>query len=207
MNKKKKKNQPAVYEPKPYPKNFGYKFLETKNIEDGIAFIRTLPRKNRRDRKHNLADLAENSTICVCCGRVGTKFCLGQGKHVGQKNRGQDEHWDLYTEDDIALSIDHIHPKSKGGDNHISNYQLMCIECNNFKSNHPERLIPYMGLMQLGIKVVPMMIANMPYLLVGDGEQLPAEIYSTFAEYIREEEANGKYKYFLIDKPFQTETI
>lgn len=34
-----------------------------------------------------------------------------------------------------AIHIDHIIPFSRGGKNHISNYQLLCAECNLKKSN------------------------------------------------------------------------
>jgi 5-methylcytosine-specific restriction endonuclease McrA len=54
--------------------------------------------------------------------------------------------WDLYTEDDIALSIDHITPKAKGGTNHLENLQLMCLECNNLKMHVPERIEGYSKL-------------------------------------------------------------
>lgn len=33
------------------------------------------------------------------------------------------------------IHIDHIVPFSRGGKNHISNYQLLCAECNLRKSN------------------------------------------------------------------------
>jgi 5-methylcytosine-specific restriction endonuclease McrA len=48
-------------------------------------------------------------------------------------------HFNLYAVneygDKILMTKDHIHPKSKGGRNHISNYQTMCYPCNQDKSN------------------------------------------------------------------------
>jgi 5-methylcytosine-specific restriction endonuclease McrA len=195
MAKKKKK----VYEPKPYVLNFGYTIIETKSLQEGIDFIRTLPKPNSRDRKHNLANLAEIDPKCVCCGRVGTKFCLGQGKFAGAPNRGDDLHWDLYTSDDVALNIDHIHPKSKGGENHLSNYQILCIECNSFKGNKPTNLIPYKALLDAKISVVPMVIATKPYLLVDGGKQLDKGLYEGLSEWLDEVRVDGEYRYFLID--------
>ena len=200
MGRNKKNKGPKVYEPKRYTLDFGYKILETKSLQEGIDFIRTLPKKNSNSRKHNLVELADVNSSCVCCGRAGTKFCLGEGKYVGEKNRGEDRHWDLYTDDGIALSIDHIHPRSNGGQNHLDNYQLMCIECNAFKGNKPERLIPYKALLDAKIDVIPMLIANMPYLWINGGKRLEIELYEPLKEWLDELEVDGMWKYFLIDK-------
>lgn len=50
-------------------------------------------------------------------------------------DNGRGEHWDLYTDDLIPLTVDHIIPKSLGGANDMSNYQPMCFPCNNKKGN------------------------------------------------------------------------
>jgi hypothetical protein len=196
----KKKYGTKVYEPKRYALDFKYTIIETKPIQEGIDYIRTLPRRGSGDRKHNLAALAELNTTCVCCGRVGTKFCLGEGKHVGDKNRGADRHWDLYTADGIAMSIDHIHPRSKGGKDHLDNYQLMCIECNVFKGNKPERLIPYKALLEAKIDVIPMLIADKPFLYINGGKRLEMGLYEPLKEWLDEVEVKDNYRYFLIDK-------
>ena len=201
MGKKKKKNTgPKVYEPKRYMLDFGYTILETKSLKEGIDFIRSLPKKGSKDRKHNLAELADVNSACVCCNREGTQFCLGEGKHVGEKNRGADRHWDLYTDDGVALSIDHVHPRSKGGKDHLDNYQLMCIECNVFKGNKPERLTPYKALLDAKINVIPMLIANKPYLSVNGGKRLETALFEPLNEWLDEVEVDGVWRYFLIDK-------
>ncbi|WP_217212404.1 RNA-guided endonuclease IscB [Streptomyces sp. AC550_RSS872] len=38
---------------------------------------------------------------------------------------------------DIPLNIDHIHPRSRGGSDRISNLTIACVPCNERKSNRP----------------------------------------------------------------------
>ncbi len=40
---------------------------------------------------------------------------------------------------DVPLTIDHIHPKSLGGSNRVSNLTLACVPCNQAKSNRDVR--------------------------------------------------------------------
>ena len=66
------------------------------------------------------------------CSRIGTRFI--QTSPV--KSKEIQLHWDIYTDDLILMTIDHIIPKSKGGLNCMDNYQIMCSPCNNKKANH-----------------------------------------------------------------------
>ena len=72
---------------------------------------------------------------CACCGKEGTYFKL-------EIERGQDEtttnrrHFNLYTDDGVLMTKDHIVPKSKGGQDTVSNMQPMCVHCNKAKGNH-----------------------------------------------------------------------
>jgi 5-methylcytosine-specific restriction endonuclease McrA len=45
----------------------------------------------------------------------------------------QNPHLNLYSEDHVLMTKDHIIPRSKGGKNHMSNYQTLCYECNQEK--------------------------------------------------------------------------
>lgn len=38
---------------------------------------------------------------------------------------------------DVPLNIDHIHPRSKGGSNRVSNLAVACVPCNEKKGNRP----------------------------------------------------------------------
>lgn len=71
---------------------------------------------------------------CVECGVQGQYFA--KEKHLNDEYY----HLNLYGIDqngeEVLMTKDHIIPKSKGGDNHISNYQCMCTKCNQMKGNH-----------------------------------------------------------------------
>lgn len=72
---------------------------------------------------------------CIHCEILGTYWKLGEGADKGL-------HFDLYGTNDnneeVMLTLDHIHPKSKGGPNHITNYQCLCFLCNSIKKDNLE---------------------------------------------------------------------
>lgn len=69
---------------------------------------------------------------CVSCGLEASKIFLEC--HPADRS----PHFNFYgVEDDnlILMTKDHIHAKSCGGENRHSNYQTMCIVCNNLKGH------------------------------------------------------------------------
>ncbi|MFW6225700.1 MAG: HNH endonuclease, partial [bacterium] len=72
---------------------------------------------------------------CMKCKITPSYFALGKD------NAGR-WHLDLYgkdlEQDDHMFTIDHIYPKSRGGENKIENYQLLCKKCNEKKGNKIE---------------------------------------------------------------------
>ena len=71
---------------------------------------------------------------CRCrCGLEGTVFIKEKSLNVDRF------HFNLYGYKDdgteVLFTKDHIIPKSKGGKNHFDNYQTMCKECNEEKSD------------------------------------------------------------------------
>lgn len=66
---------------------------------------------------------AEKGCACVSCERVGSRLI------VGEELKGT-LHVDLYTDDLVLMTINHIFPKSKGGSNDMSNLDPMCGPCN-----------------------------------------------------------------------------
>jgi hypothetical protein len=69
---------------------------------------------------------------CVSCGLPGTRMFLEC--HPADKS----PHFNLYGEEDgklILMTKDHIHAKAFGGEDRHSNYQTMCLVCNNLKGH------------------------------------------------------------------------
>ena len=58
---------------------------------------------------------------------------------IGKRRRRivfeRDEHKCVYCGSDENLTIDHIHPVSKGGSNNVKNLQILCRDCNNEKAD------------------------------------------------------------------------
>lgn len=73
--------------------------------------------------------------VCCKCHLVGTYFA--KERTIGQNATRW--HFNLYgiNKDGrhVLFTKDHIIPKSLGGKNHLSNYQVMCQICNNEKGN------------------------------------------------------------------------
>ena len=78
---------------------------------------------------HKLAVFNEKGTACACCGDVGIHLV------VTVNHNGTQKQIELYTDDWVAMTVDHIVPKSRGGLNHIDNYQPLCRWCNAIKSD------------------------------------------------------------------------
>ena len=122
-------------------KNHGYVIFKKYEVEDIFKEIENneLPDKliyGENDYKDSLRRvqiikdlISRDGSKCMMCGVEPKYFALGKDK-TGRW------HLDLYGGDvDHMFTIDHIHPKSKGGENTMENYQLLCKICNEDKSD------------------------------------------------------------------------
>ena len=100
--------------------------IQTKN---GVRMVRVSMGSHRYEM------FAQKGICCIKCGIVGAFFALERGK----KNNPNKFHFNLYGFDkdgnEMLITKDHIHPRSKGGKNKQSNYQPMCQKCNQRKGN------------------------------------------------------------------------
>jgi hypothetical protein len=177
---------------KQHYKNFGYEILQTLPLKEGLEFIAAIPCKKRFGRKQMLAALALNDPKCVCCKVVGTKVC--QGKRQNDNSL----HWDVYTDDDTALTIDHITPRSKGGADKLENAQLLCKTCNEAKGNRMEVYIAYKLLIDLGIKPTVTTSGFGAYFTFGDQcSRLNDRAYVKVRHILRQEPMCGKWQYHV----------
>lgn len=75
----------------------------------------------------------QSNLTCVGCGRVGNVFLVER-----HKNDRQMQYLNLYCADKSGLmlmTVDHILPDSMGGKYSPQNFQTMCRDCNQKKSN------------------------------------------------------------------------
>jgi 5-methylcytosine-specific restriction endonuclease McrA len=92
----------------------------------------SVPIKSKRYRCY-----ARKGVRCVRCGIEGTTFAAERS--LAQPTTKY--HLNLYhisEGKEVMLTVDHIHPLSRGGPDKVSNLQPMCIHCNGAKGNRTE---------------------------------------------------------------------
>lgn len=93
-------------------------------LSDGVTFRPNSPRMQL---------FLTKGVACVTCDIKGKIFIL-ETHDIAIR-----PHLNLYAENDngelVLMTKDHILPKSRGGANHLDNYQTMCTNCNRIKRN------------------------------------------------------------------------
>lgn len=88
--------------------------------------------------------LFADNPCCVRCGTKGLYYGVERSikRHKGSlawHPTSKGFHLNLYGKRDngreVMMTKDHIVPKSKGGPDHLSNYQTMCAPCNSKKGD------------------------------------------------------------------------
>lgn len=77
-----------------------------------------------------MRNFAHHGVACVECGRVGTQFRI-------QPSNNSQPHLNLFSEDGVLMTRDHIVPRVLGGPDTLDNLQTMCAPCNEQKGGRP----------------------------------------------------------------------
>jgi len=110
------------------PKRIGHRYIPIEILP--MSELKTKYSRHKRLRVFN-----EKGLQCVRCSRVGKYLIAAQDKGGGI-------HVDIYTKYFELMTVDHIKPKSKGGNFSIENLDPMCCFCNTEKSDKYDEELP-----------------------------------------------------------------
>jgi len=112
-----------------------------------IAFLPFSDLYEEFSEHERLQVFAKKGCVCVACGRVGTLLALGRETRDYKQSRKRGSvgrtHIDLYTDDFVLMTVDHIVPKyickqlgwTKAQMESLDNKQPMCDPCNGSKGH------------------------------------------------------------------------
>lgn len=113
-------------------------------IKEDISAWDGIPFKGQKSSDHNIVvegynvytlsqrykTFMERGHVCKHCKRRGAYYALETSNPESKR-----AHFNLYSEDGMLMTKDHIFPKSKGGTDTIDNMETLCQECNSKKGN------------------------------------------------------------------------
>ena len=117
--------------------------INTDISEYGYQFLQELPLSSLLEfKEHRRLTVFYNKGLKCSnpnCNRIGTRLIVGMQKQGAL-------HVDVYTDDLVMMTVDHIHPKSKGGSECLENKQPMCSPCNSNKGSRtiPQKIIKFL---------------------------------------------------------------
>lgn len=100
--------------------------------ERPFTSIEDIFRHKSRWLKRRLTIFRTKGIQCTCCGVIATRVIKGINPSGGKYGSS---HVNLYTNDGLLITVDHIIPLSKGGPDTLENKQPMCCICNGKKGN------------------------------------------------------------------------
>jgi len=104
------------------------------NVADrGSMLIKVYTGYELKMNTKNLQLYVTKGTACAECG-VEAKFFAVETQYSDLPD--QYPHLNLYTEDNVLFTKDHIIPKAAGGSNSLKNLQPMCLTCNGEKADN-----------------------------------------------------------------------
>lgn len=128
-------------------KKLGKQFVRLKSmtLAEGLLYLHA-PNQERKINGFWIEDKTKRTATrlhmfksgqisCVKCGISGDHFHIERHKN----DNVMPFSINLYATvncTEILMTLDHILPKSKGGSNHTSNAQCMCVKCNNKKGDN-----------------------------------------------------------------------
>jgi len=132
--RKKKKKGPIVYRKLhsyTLSKEYSIKEIESMFGEEFFFDEEATDRKIKLRRANCYTEIGYECAHPEC-STTGERYILGTASDgsIHLDLYGIDKDGDLHM-----ITIDHIKPKSKGGKNHVSNYQPMCMVCNSVKAD------------------------------------------------------------------------
>lgn len=115
--------------------------LRTYDLKEVLPHIgetyHTFDGKKIRMRSEKYRVFQNKGTNCYGCGMKGVFFALERLPEINKY------HFNLYAidkeGDEVLMTIDHIHPKSKGGPSSLENFQPLCKVCNERKADREGR--------------------------------------------------------------------
>lgn len=109
-----------------------FKSIEKITLDEFLNRMKLLLFKKVRERKLCWTKLIKSGKlVCPSTGKEVAYCSLDE-----QQNRAKSKHYNFYSNEGDLFTIDHIHPKSKGGSHtNLSNIQPM-LEKENYKKGN-----------------------------------------------------------------------